>query len=294
MAAQSQATLQVQQQMQAQFQQYQKSQGDPWGDPSAAGGTEAADAPAPDDDLSDVHIQVWMPRSALSAVRDAATSATDHCPASGRPDCTSTSCRWVHERPSRDLSTVTTPWDRDVRGTLDDDTTCSGHFYLSWPASNDHSDVVTAAVSTHHRSTCLWDASSHHSAQSTGVFTSSELHYTTGRGFGSGGLLPACYHRVDLFSNRLRPRSSRSRGHSGSDFRCRDDYSSTSSTSSGSGFLLSDLVTSQRGLRQRWRLRLLRSTFEDRLYLTARSFLSASALDTFLVLVAKGGDRSGE
>jgi hypothetical protein len=28
-------------------------------------------------------MHVWMPRSALLAVRDAATSATDHCPASG-------------------------------------------------------------------------------------------------------------------------------------------------------------------------------------------------------------------
>jgi hypothetical protein len=115
------------------------------------------------------------------------------------------------------------------------------------------------------------------------------LHH--GRGFGSGGLLPACYHRADLFSDCLRPRGSRSRGHSGSDFRCRDDYSSTSSTSSGSGFLLSDLVTSQRGLRQRRCLRLLHSTFEDRLYLAAESFLSTLALDSFLVLVAKGGDR---
>jgi hypothetical protein len=49
-----------------------------------------------------------------------------------------------------------------------------------------------------------------------------------------------------IFSDRLRPRGSRSRGHSGSDFRHRDDYSSTSSTSSGSGFLLSDLVPPQR------------------------------------------------
>jgi hypothetical protein len=49
----------------------------------SAGGTEAVDAPAPDDDLSYVHIHVCMPRSALSAVRDLATSATDHCPALG-------------------------------------------------------------------------------------------------------------------------------------------------------------------------------------------------------------------
>jgi hypothetical protein len=58
-----------------------------------------------------------MPRLALSAVRDPATSATDHCPASGRPDCTSSSCRWVRERPPRDFSTVTTFSDGDVRGT---------------------------------------------------------------------------------------------------------------------------------------------------------------------------------
>jgi hypothetical protein len=64
-----------------------------------------------------------------------------------------------------------------------------------------------------------------------------------------------------------------------------------SSTSSGSGSFLSDLVSSQRGRRRRRRLRLLCSTFEGRLYLAAGSFLSASALDSFLVLVAKGGDR---
>jgi hypothetical protein len=58
---------------------------------------KAADAPAPDDDLSDVHFHVLMPRSALSAVRDPATSATDHCPASGRPDCTSSSSGCVRE-----------------------------------------------------------------------------------------------------------------------------------------------------------------------------------------------------
>jgi hypothetical protein len=97
-----------------------------------------------------------------------------------------------------------------------------------------------------------------------------------------------CYHRADLFSARLRPRGFSSRGHSGSDYRHRDDYSSTSSTSSGSGSLLSDLVSSKRGRRC---LRLLCSTFEDRLYLTAGSFLSTSGLDSFLVLVAKGGDR---
>jgi hypothetical protein len=95
-----------------------------------------------------------------------------------------------------------------------------------------------------------------------------------------------CYHRADLFSDCLRPRGSRSRGHLGSDFRYRDDYSSTSSDS---GFLLSDLVTFQRELRRRRLLRLLHSTFEDRLYLATGSFLSALALDSFLVLVAKGG-----
>jgi hypothetical protein len=31
-------------------------------------------------------------------------------------------------------------------------------------------------------------------------------------------------------------------------------------------------------------------TFEDSLYLAVESFLSALALDSFLVLVAKGGD----
>jgi hypothetical protein len=67
-----------------------------------------------------------------------------------------------------------------------------------------------------------------------------------------------------------------------------DDYSSTSS---GSRSLLSDFVSSQRGGRRRRCLCLLGSTFEDRLYLAAGSFLSASALDSFLVLVAKGGDR---
>jgi hypothetical protein len=47
----------------------------------------------------------------------------------------------------------------------------------------------------------------------------------------------------------------------------------------------------QRRHRRRRRLRLLRSTFEDHLYLVAGSFLSASGLVSFLVLVAKGGDR---
>jgi hypothetical protein len=60
MAAQTHATLQVQQQMQAQFQQYQESQ------QVILEGIrqqqEAADAPTPDDDLSDVHFHVWMPR----------------------------------------------------------------------------------------------------------------------------------------------------------------------------------------------------------------------------------------
>jgi hypothetical protein len=139
--------------------------------------------------------------------------------------------------------------------------------------------------------TRLRDTSSHHSAQSTSDFITSELHYTMGRGSGSGGLLLACYHRADLFSARLRPRGSSSRGHSDSNFRHRDDYSSTSSTSSGSGFFLSDLVSSQRGGGRRRRFRLLCVTLESRLYLAAGSFLSASALDSFLVLVAKGGDR---
>jgi hypothetical protein len=50
------------------------------------------------------------------------------------------------------------------------------------------------------------------------------------------------------------------------------------------------LVSSQRGRRRR-RLHLLSATFEGCLYFAAGSFLSASGLVSFLVLVAKGGDR---
>jgi hypothetical protein len=91
---------------------------------------EAADAPAPDDDHSDVHVHVWLPWSAFPAARDAATPVSDHSAAPGRPDCTSTSRRWVREHPSRVLSTVTSTSDRDVRGTLDDDTSGSGLYHL--------------------------------------------------------------------------------------------------------------------------------------------------------------------
>jgi hypothetical protein len=71
--------------------------------------------------------------------------------------------------------------------------------------------------------------------------------FTTPRAEGLGQEDLACYHRADLFSARLRPRGSSSRGHSGSDFRHRGAYSSTSSTSSRSGSFLSDLVSSQQG-----------------------------------------------
>jgi hypothetical protein len=57
--------------------------GDPRGDPSAAGDSEAADAIAPDVDFPDVHFHVWFPWSALPAVRTSATSAPYHCRAIG-------------------------------------------------------------------------------------------------------------------------------------------------------------------------------------------------------------------
>jgi hypothetical protein len=184
-----------------------------------------------------------------------------------------------------------------VRCTSDDDTTGSGHFFLPGSASDDHAYVVTAGVSAYHRSTHLRDTSSRHFAQSTGVFTASDVHYTEGRRFGTGGPLPSSDQGADLISTCLRHRSScsrgyySSRGHSDSNFRHQVDYSSTSSTSSGSGSFLSDLVSSQRGGRRRQHFRLLCVTFESCLYFTAGSFLSASGLVSFLVLVAKGGDR---
>jgi hypothetical protein len=178
---------------------------------------------------------------------------------------------------------------QDVCGTSNDDTLVSGSYYLPWLASDGHSDVVTTAVSTHHRTTRVWDSSPYLTTQSASDFSSSELHYTADRGFGSGGSLPSSCHWADLFSDHLRPWGSRSRAHSGSYFRHKDKYSSTSSAS---GFLFSNLVRSGRRHWRRRRLWFLCSTFEDSLYLVARSFLSTSAgLDSFLVLVAKGGDR---
>jgi hypothetical protein len=134
-------------------------------------------------------------------------------------------------------------------------------------------------------------------AQPTGVYTASDVYYAEGRGFWTGGPLPSSDHRVDLSSTCLRLRSSCSRGyycsrvHSDSDFRHRDDYSSSSTTSSGSGLYLSGLVSPQRGGRRQRRFRLLCATFTSRLHFAAGSFLSASGLVSFLVLVAKGGDR---
>jgi hypothetical protein len=195
---------------------------------------------------------VWLPWSALLAVRTSATSATYHCRATGWPDNASYSSGSVREHSPVDFSTVTSTSDSGARGTSDDDTTGSGHFLLPGSAT-DHAYVVTAGVSAYHRSTRLRDTNSHHSAQSTGVFTASDVHYTEGRGFGTGGPLPSSDHGTDLVSTCLRHCSScsrgyySSRGHSDSDFRHRDDYSSTSSTSSGSRSFLSDLVSSQRG-----------------------------------------------
>jgi hypothetical protein len=54
------------------------AEGDPRGYPSAAGGSEVADTTAPDVDFTDVHLHVWLPWSALPAVRTSATSATYH------------------------------------------------------------------------------------------------------------------------------------------------------------------------------------------------------------------------
>jgi hypothetical protein len=96
----------------------------------------------------------------------------------------------------------------NVRGTSDDDTSGSGHHFLSGSTSDDHSCVVTAGVSTYHRSTCLRDTSSHHSAQSIGVFTASDIHHTEGRGVGTGGLLSSSDHGADLVSSCLRHYSS--------------------------------------------------------------------------------------
>jgi hypothetical protein len=91
---------------------------------------EAADALALDDDHSDVHVHVSLPRSALPAVRVAASSISYGSAAPGRPDCTSTPCRWVREHPSCVLFSVTTTSDRDVCGTSDDDTSVSGIYHL--------------------------------------------------------------------------------------------------------------------------------------------------------------------
>jgi hypothetical protein len=96
----------------------------------SSGGTEAADAPAPDDEYTDVHIHVWVPWSAFSAVGDAASSVSYRSIAPDGPDCTSTSRRWVREHPSRVLSTLTSPSYKDVRGTSDDDTSGSGLYHL--------------------------------------------------------------------------------------------------------------------------------------------------------------------
>jgi hypothetical protein len=165
--------------------------------------------------LTTLIFYVWLPRSALSAVRDAASSASYYLAAPRRPDCTSTSCRWVREHPYSVVSSVATSSDRDVRSTIDDDTSVSGSYHLPWAASDGHSDVVIAAVSTHHRTSCLWDASSHYATQSADVLSSSKLHYTADTGFGSGGSLPSSCHRANIYRARLRPRASGSRGHSG-------------------------------------------------------------------------------
>jgi hypothetical protein len=130
---------------------------------------------------------------------------------------------------------------------------------------------------------CLRDTSSDHSAQSTGVFTAFDVHYTEGRGVGIGGLLPSSDHGADLVSSCLRHYSSCSRGYYSSwHIDCR--------TFSTFGFLVTSLGHPRRRHRQR-RLRLLSATFEGCLYFVVGSFLSTSALDSFLVLVAKGGDR---
>jgi hypothetical protein len=264
--------------------------GDSWGDSPVAGGTKAAAAAALDVDYSDVHLHVWLPRSALSAVRDGATSASYHSTAPGQPDCTSPRCRWVRDHPYNVLSLVATSSDRHVRGTTDDDISVSGSYYLPWAASDDHSDVIIVVISTHHRTSCFWDASSHYSTQSADVFSSSKLYYTTDTGVGSGGSLHSSCHWADPFSDRIWPRASRSLGHLGSYFGHRDEYDSTSSTSTR--FLFSNLVRPVWRFRRGWRLWFSSWAFEGCLYLTAGSLhFTSEGLDTFLVLVAKGGNR---
>jgi hypothetical protein len=48
----------------------------------------------------------------------------------GRPECSTTSCRWVRERPYSVFPLLAAPLDRDVRGTSDDDTSVSGSYHF--------------------------------------------------------------------------------------------------------------------------------------------------------------------
>jgi hypothetical protein len=81
--------------------------GNPRGDPSTTGGSEAADATTPDVDFTDVHLHAWLPWSALPAVRTSATSAPYHYRATGWPDSASSSSGWVRECSPVDFPTVT-------------------------------------------------------------------------------------------------------------------------------------------------------------------------------------------
>jgi hypothetical protein len=92
---------------------------------------EVAHDPVPDVDHIDVHVHVWLPRSALLAVRAVASSASYTSAAPGRPECSITSYWWVHERPYSVFPIVATPSDRDARGTLDDDSSNCGSYHLS-------------------------------------------------------------------------------------------------------------------------------------------------------------------
>jgi hypothetical protein len=79
-----------------------------------------------------------------------------------------------------------------------------------------HTTTPQATVTTSFRWPLLCrlrDTCSHHSAQSTGIFTASDVYYTEGRGVGTGGPLPSSDHGADLVSTCLQHRSSCSRGY---------------------------------------------------------------------------------
>jgi hypothetical protein len=86
---------------------------------------QASDVPVLDDPVGRLYGWNRMPVFEYISASDSYTSV-----APGRPDCSTTSCRWVRERPYSVFPSVATPSDRDVRGSLDDDTSVSGSYYL--------------------------------------------------------------------------------------------------------------------------------------------------------------------